>query len=94
MHESIISQQSFSKLQFILQLPHVEARELLWYSKTNYILYVIYIGVLLLVTAALMFFSAGGLKNFVMEDAESTGSVYRNYAKIYNRDNELQAEKM
>ena len=56
--------------------------------------YVIYIGVLLLVTAALMFFSAGGLKNFVMEDAENTGSVYRNYAKIYNRDNELQAEKM
>ncbi|MCH5258705.1 MAG: hypothetical protein J1F18_03070 [Lachnospiraceae bacterium] len=57
-------------------------------------IYVIYIGVLLLVTAALMFFSAGGLKNFVMEDVENTGSVYRNYAKIYNKDNELQAEKM
>lgn len=56
--------------------------------------YVIYIGVLLLVTAALMFFDAGGLKNFVMEDVENTGSIYRNYAKIYNKDNELLAEKM
>lgn len=56
--------------------------------------YVIYIGVLLLVTAALMFFSAGGFQNFVMEEAENTRSVYHNYAKIYNRNNELQAEKM
>ena len=56
--------------------------------------YVIYIGALLLVTAALMFFSAGGIKNFVMEETENTKSVYNNYAKIYNRDNELQAEKM
>ena len=56
--------------------------------------YIIYIGVLLLVTAALLFFSAGGFKNFVMEDAETTKFVYNNYAKIYSRDNELQAEKM
>lgn len=56
--------------------------------------YVIYIGALLLVTAALMFFSAGGIKNFVMEETENARSVYNTYAKIYNRDNELQAEKM
>lgn len=56
--------------------------------------YVIYIGILLLVTATLLFFSAGGFKNFVMEDVENTGSVYKNYSKIYNRDNELLAEKM
>ena len=56
--------------------------------------YVIYIGILLLVTAALLFFSAGGFKNFVMEEAETAKSVYNNYAKIHNRDNELQAEQM
>lgn len=52
-----------------------------------------YIGVLLLVLAALLFFDAGGLKNIVSEDIEHTGSVANVYAKVYSKDNELLAEK-
>ena len=56
--------------------------------------YIVYIGVLLLFIAALLFFSAGGLRNFVMEETENTRPVYNKYAKIYNRNNELLAEQM
>lgn len=56
--------------------------------------YIVYVGVLFLFIAALLFFSAGGLKNFVMEETENTRLVYNNYAKIYNRNNELLAEQM
>ncbi len=56
--------------------------------------YIIYTGVLLLCMAALLFFSAGGIKNFVMEETEDAKPVYNNYAKIYNRNYELQAEQM
>ena len=52
-----------------------------------------YIGVLLLVLAALLFFDAGGLKNIVSEDIEHTGPVANVYAKVYSKDNELLAEK-
>ena len=53
-----------------------------------------YLGFLLIVIASLIFVSSGGIKNVVMEEAENTKSVYNNYAKLYNRDNELQAEQM
>ena len=58
--------------------------------------HIIYAGVLLLAIAALLFFGAGGFKNFVMKEKESnnTGTVYNNYAKSYNRNNELLTEKM
>ena len=56
--------------------------------------YIVYIGVLLLFIAALLFFSAGGFKNFVMEETENTVPVYNKYAKIYNKNNELLAEQM
>lgn len=56
--------------------------------------YIVYIGVLLLFIAALLFFGAGGFKNFVMEETENTRPVYNNYARIYNRNNELLAEQM
>lgn len=54
----------------------------------------IYCGVILLSIAALLFFSAGGIKSFVMEDSARTTPAYNNYAKIYNIDNELKTEKM
>ncbi len=54
----------------------------------------VYCGVILLFIAALLFFSAGGIKSFVMEDTARTTPVYNNYAKVYNIDNELKAEKM
>lgn len=54
----------------------------------------IYSGVILLTIAALMFFSSGGIKNFIMEKADNTRPVYNNYAKVSNKDYELQAEKM
>lgn len=44
--------------------------------------------------AILRFLSAGGMKNFVMEETEDEKPVYNNYAKIYNNDYELQAEQM
>lgn len=55
---------------------------------------IIYIGVLLLALAVLRFRSAGGMKNFVMEETEDEKPVYNNYAKIYSSDYELQAEQM
>ncbi len=56
--------------------------------------HIIYVGALLLAMAALLFFSAGGIKNFVMAETADAKPVYNNYTKIYNRNNELQAEKM
>lgn len=53
-----------------------------------------YLGFLLIVIASLIFFSSGGIKNVVMEEADNSRSVYNNYAKLYNNDNELQAEQM
>lgn len=55
---------------------------------------IIYIGVLLLVVAILRFFSAGGMKHFVMEETEDEKPVYNSYAKIYSNDYELQAKQM
>lgn len=53
-----------------------------------------YLGFLLMVIASLIFFSSGGIKDVVIEEANSSKPVYNNYAKSYNKDNELQAEKM
>lgn len=55
--------------------------------------HIIYTGALLLVMAALLFFSAGGIKNLVMKETEDVKPVYNNYTKIYNRDYGLQAEQ-
>lgn len=58
--------------------------------------FIIYWGILLLVIAALLFFSAGGIKNFVMVDVgqpDYSRSAYNTYAKSYNKDNELLAAK-
>ncbi|MDE6749830.1 MAG: hypothetical protein K2K21_12330 [Lachnospiraceae bacterium] len=54
----------------------------------------IYCSIILLAIAALLFFSSGGIKNFIMEETDNTRTVYNNYAKVYNKDHELQAEKM
>lgn len=54
----------------------------------------IYIGVLFIAMAVLRFFSAGGIKSFMMEEIADEKPVYRNYAKIYSNDYELQATKM
>lgn len=56
----------------------------------------IYAGVLLLAIAALSFFSAGGIKNFVIKEgvSENAEPVHNNYAKSYNGNNELLTEKM
>ncbi len=65
----------------------------------------IYIGILLLAVAMIRFFSAGGLKNIVMEESEDEKPVtqksgYRydgkqhNTKQRYNSDYELQAEQM
>lgn len=56
--------------------------------------HIIYAGALLSAIAVLLFFSAGGTKNFVMKETENARPVYNNYAKIYNSDYELQAEQM
>lgn len=58
--------------------------------------FIIYWGILLLVIAALLFFGAGGIKNFVMIDVgqpDYSRSAYSIYAKSYNIDNELLAAK-
>lgn len=54
----------------------------------------VYYGVILLAIAALLFFSAGGIKNLVIENADHTRPVSNDYAKVYNIDYELRAEKM
>lgn len=54
----------------------------------------VYYGVILLAIAALLFFSAGGIKNLIIEGTDQTGPVYNDYAKVYNINYELQAEKM
>lgn len=54
----------------------------------------VYGGIILLAIAVLLFFSAGGFKNLIMEEAVHTRPVYNNYAKVYNGDYELLAEKM
>lgn len=54
----------------------------------------IYIGVLFIAMAVLRFFSAGGIKNFVMIETEDKKPVYHDYAKVYSSDYELQAEQM
>lgn len=56
--------------------------------------HMIYAGALLLAMAALLFFSAGGIKNLVVKEPENARPANNNYAKIYNRDNELLTEKM
>lgn len=56
--------------------------------------HIIYAGIILLAIAALLFFSAGGIKNFIMKESDNTRSVYNNYAKSYNGNNELLTEKM
>ena len=53
-----------------------------------------YPGLLLIVIASLIFLSAGGIRNIVMEEADHTTPVHNNYAKLYSMDNELQAEQM
>ena len=52
-----------------------------------------YIGFLLLVLSALLFFDSGGLKDIVSEEVEYTRPVSNVYAKVYSRDNQLLAEK-
>lgn len=60
----------------------------------------IYIGILCIVIAVIRFFSAGGIKNFVMEETKDAKSVYRkpvyqyDTKQRYDSDYELQAEKM
>lgn len=53
-----------------------------------------YLGFLLMVIASLIFFSSGGIKDVVIEETNHSKPAYNNYAKLYNKDNELQAEKM
>lgn len=58
--------------------------------------FIIYWGILLLIIAALLFFGAGGVKNFVMVDVgqpDYSRSAYSIYTKSYNIDNELLAAK-
>ncbi|MCM1049855.1 MAG: hypothetical protein NC433_15680 [Clostridiales bacterium] len=55
---------------------------------------IIYIGVLLIVVAVLLFFSAGGIKNIVMEETEKTRTAYNISSRIYNGDYGLRAEQM
>ncbi len=55
--------------------------------------HIIYVGALLIIMAALLFFSAGGIKNLVTEETENAKPVYNNYSKIYNKEYGLQAEQ-
>ena len=52
-----------------------------------------YLGFLLMVIASLIFFSSGGIKDVVIEETNYSKPAYNNYAKLYNKDSELQAEK-
>lgn len=60
----------------------------------------IYIGILLLVVAAIRFFSAGGIKNVVMEESEDEKPIYGkgvyqyNAKQRYDGDYKLRAEQM
>ena len=54
----------------------------------------VYYGVILLTIAALLFFSAGGIKNLMIEGPDHTRPAYNDYAKVYNIAYELRAEKM
>ena len=54
----------------------------------------VYYGVILLTIAVLLFFSAGGIKNLMIEGPDNTRPAYNDYAKVYNIAYELRAEKM
>lgn len=60
----------------------------------------VYIGILLLVVAAIRFFGAGGIKNVVIEETEDEKPVYRKAVhqydekQRYGEDYELKAEQM